>query len=218
MRNVPELTIAVDQSSTSDAGRAHWTERLPVLTGQHVTLRELRADDAASLLAMLSTEKVSRFISPPPSTVQGFERFIAWALRQRAAGTCACYAVTVTGFDIAIGLFQVRQTELGFATAEWGFALGRPFWGTGIYAEAAALVLDFAFDTLGAHRVEARAAILNGRGNSALLKIGAVREGMLRRSMLLDGGYVDQALYAVVDDDWRARRAQTPSPPLNHIH
>ena len=48
------------------------------------SLRELRASDAASLFALLTTEEVSRFISPPPSTVEGFERFIAWTLRQRA--------------------------------------------------------------------------------------------------------------------------------------
>ena len=112
----------------------------------------------------------------------------------------------------------VRQAELGFATAEWGFALGRPFWGAGIYPEAAALVLDFVFDTLGAHRVEARAALMNGRGNSALLKMGAVREGMLRKSLLIDGRYIDQVLYAIVDDDWRARRVPTRQPAPVQIH
>ena len=48
--------------------------------GKQVVMRELRASDAPSLFALLTTEEVSRFISPPPSTVEGFERFIAWAL------------------------------------------------------------------------------------------------------------------------------------------
>ena len=56
----------------------NWRQALPVLTGSMVTLRELRLSDAPSLLAMLSTEEVARFISPPPTTVDGFERFIAW--------------------------------------------------------------------------------------------------------------------------------------------
>jgi RimJ/RimL family protein N-acetyltransferase len=73
---------------------------------------------------MLSTEEVSHFISPPPTTVEGFERFIAWTHRERAAGNDACFAVVPHGMDTAIGIFQVRQLEPGFATAEWGFAIG----------------------------------------------------------------------------------------------
>src|SRR5712664_1688485 len=155
----------IETTVTSD-----WQQRLPVLAGQQVTLRELRASDAASLFAMLTTEEVARFISPPPTTAEGFEKFIAWTLRQRTAGAYACFAVTLRGFDTAIGIFQVRETEPGFATAEWGFAIGSPFWGTGVFQEGAELVLDFAFDTLGVHRLEARCAVLNGRGNGALLK------------------------------------------------
>src|SRR5665213_2969930 len=75
-----------------------WRQQLPVMSGKHVALRELRASDAQSLFALLTTEEVSRFISPPPSTVDGFERFIAWTLRQRTAGTYACFAVTLKGF------------------------------------------------------------------------------------------------------------------------
>jgi len=183
-----------------------WRRSLPVLTGQHVELRELRASDARSLHALLTTEEVSRFISPPPTTVDGFERFIAWALRQRAAGTYACYAVTVRGFDTAIGLFQVREMERGFGTAEWGFALGSAFWGTGLFQESAELVLEFVFDTLGVHRLEARAALLNKRGTGALRKIGAVQECVLRGSLERNGEFLDQALYSVLDFDWRESR------------
>jgi RimJ/RimL family protein N-acetyltransferase len=193
---------AATTSVTSD-----WRHQLPVLAGRQVRLRELRASDAPSLFALLTTEEVARFISPPPSTVEGFERFIAWTLRQRGAGTYACFAVTVAGQDTAIGIFQVRETEPGFATAEWGFALGSPFWGLGIFQEGAELVLRFAFETLGVHRLEARAALRNGRGNGALRKIGAVQEGLLRKSFLRHGEYLDQALYAIVDEDWRAARS-----------
>ncbi|OFW17611.1 MAG: hypothetical protein A3H97_03020 [Acidobacteria bacterium RIFCSPLOWO2_02_FULL_65_29] len=171
-----------------------------------MVLREMRTSDAASLFSMLTTEEVARFISPPPSTVEGFERFIAWTQRQRAAGSYTCFAVTLKGFDTAIGIFQVRESEPGFKTAEWGFAIGSPFWGTGVFQEGAELVLQFVFDTLGVHRLEARAAVRNGRGTGALQKLGAVREGVLRKSFLRNGEYLDQALYAIVDEDWRASR------------
>src|SRR5262245_5904024 len=211
-------TVMVQQTATEQVISSDWQRRLPVLTGRTVTLRELRASDAASLFAMLTTEEVSRFISPPPTTVEGFERFIAWTHRQRTAGSYACFAVTVQGYDTAIGIFQVRELEPGFGTAEWGFAIGSPFWGTGVFQEGAELMLDFIFETLGTHRLEARAAIKNGRGTGALRKLGAVQEGILRKSFLRDGQYLDQALYAIVEDDYRASRqaARTTSYELVH--
>jgi ribosomal-protein-alanine N-acetyltransferase len=193
-----------------------WKQGLPALHGRQVVLRELRASDAAPLFALLTTEEVSRFISPPPSTVEGFERFIAWAQRQRAAGTYACFAVTLRGFDTAIGIFQIRQTQPGFETAEWGFAIGSTFWGTGVFQDGAELVVDFAFDTLGVHRLEARAAVLNGRGNGALQKMGAVQECVLRKSFSCNGRFLDQVLYAMVDVDWRGSRMSTP--PAVRVH
>jgi len=180
-----------------------WRTGLPVLTGTRVTLREMRVSDAPSLFAMLTTEEVARFISPPPTTVEGFERFIMWANRERAAGTYACFAIVPHGMDTAIGIFQVRQIEPAWGTAEWGFAIGSPFWGTGAFSDGAKLVLDFAFETIGVHRLEARAAVQNARGNAALRKLGAVQEGVLRRSFLRNGQYLDQALWAILDEDWQ---------------
>ncbi len=199
-----QVSHVASEVTTSD-----WRQNLPVLSSQEVVLRELRLSDAASLLAMLTTEEVSRFISPPPSTVEGFERFISWTHRQRAAGTYICFAVTLKGFDTAVGIFQVRELEAGFGTAEWGFAIGSPFWGTGVFQAGAKLVADFAFDVLGVHRLEARAAVRNGRGNAALQKIGAVQEAILRKSFLRNGEYLDQVLYAIVEEDWRVREPQT---------
>jgi RimJ/RimL family protein N-acetyltransferase len=183
-----------------------WRKGLPVLTSGDVALRELRLSDAASLLAMLTTEEVARFISPPPTTIDGFERFIVWANAERQAGRYACFAVVPAGLDTAIGLFQVRQLEPGFATAEWGFAIGSPYWGTGIFTACAELVLGFAFETLGVHRLEARAAVQNGRGNGALRKVGATCEGVLRQSFLRNGEYLDQHMWSILAVDWRAMR------------
>ncbi|HWF86317.1 MAG TPA: GNAT family N-acetyltransferase [Vicinamibacterales bacterium] len=199
-----ELDTHVFNAPSEQIISTDWRQGLPVLSTDRVVLRELRASDAASLFALLTTEEVARFISPPPTTVEGFERFIAWTLRQRQAGTYACFAVTLKGFDTAIGIFQVRALEAGFGSAEWGFAIGSPFWGTGVFQEGADLVLRFTFETLGVHRLEARAAVRNGRGNGALLKVGAVQECVLRKSLEGKGEYLDQVLYAILDEDWRA--------------
>jgi len=85
-----------------------------------------------------------------------------------------------------------------------------------VFQEAAALVLEFTFDTIGVHRLEARAAVPNGRGNGALQKIGAVQECVLRKSLLRNGQYLDQVLYAVVDIDWRESRRMVTAPVRVH--
>jgi RimJ/RimL family protein N-acetyltransferase len=183
-----------------------WRKALPTLRGERVTLRELRRSDAASLLAMLTSAEVARFIAPPPTTVDGFERFIDWTLLQRSRGAYVCFAVVPEGTDTAVGIFQVRQLDPSFATAEWGFAIGSPYWGTGVFANGAALTVNFAFQTLGVHRLEARAAVRNGRGNGALAKLGAVREGVLRKSFRRNGEYLDQILWSIVREDWMPTR------------
>jgi ribosomal-protein-alanine N-acetyltransferase len=204
----PNMDVnAVMAQATAVTTQSDWRQALPVMTGSMATLRDLRLSDAPSLLAMLSTEEVARFISPPPTTVEGFERFIAWTHRERAAGQYVCFAVVPHGMDTAVGIFQIRQLEPGFATAEWGFAIGSPYWGTGVFLDAAKRVVEFAFESIGVHRLEARAAVANGRGNGALRKIGGTQEGILRKSFLRNGQYLDQTLWTILDEDWR--RAKT---------
>ena len=205
----PTTTIERSTVVSSD-----WRTGLPVLCGKQVVLRELRTSDAASLFAMLTTEEVSRFISPPPTSVEGFEKFIAWTRRMRDLGTYACFAVTLQGSDVAIGIFQLRELEPGFATAEWGFAIGSPYWGSGAVSDSAELVIRFAFETVGVHRLEARASVRNGRGNGALRKLGAVQEGVLRRSFLRNGEYHDQVLWSILDEDWFGR-VETRRPSIH---
>ena len=201
------MTLSTSRpATTTTVTTSDWKDGLPVITGSTFTLRELRMEDASSLLAMLTTEEVARFISPPPTTVEGFERFIKWAAQERQAGNYACFAVVPRGCTTAVGIFQLKSLEQGFANAEWGFALGSQFWGTGIFAEGARLVVDFAVDVIGTHRLEARAAVANGRGNGALRKIGAVQEGVLRRSFCRNGVYHDQVIWGIVADDWRLQR------------
>jgi ribosomal-protein-alanine N-acetyltransferase len=194
------LTRSVPTTATD------WRERLPALHAAGATLRELRPSDARSLLALLTTPEVTRFISPPPSTAEGFARFIAWTLHEQACGRYICFGIVPEGCEHAVGIIQVRQLEPGFGTAEWGFAIGREFWGTGLFHSTALAVMQFVFDEVGVHRLEARAAIANGRGNAALRKLGATSEGLLRKSFLRNGEYLDQVLWAIVADDWVVAR------------
>ena len=135
-----------------------WRTQLPVLHGRGIHLRELRTSDAASLHTLLTTEEVSRFISPPPTSVEGFIRFIEWTWQRRAEGKHVCFAIVPEGCDTAVGLIQFHAIEGDFSVAEWGFALGSAWWGKGLFMEGAQLVLEFAFDHVGLADAAAGAA------------------------------------------------------------
>lgn len=184
-----------------------WQFGLPTVKGRKVTLREIRESDAPALMAMLTSEEVAEFISPLPRTLDGFRSFIADVRDERLAGQSFCYAIVPEGYDDAMGVFQVRQLEPGFGSAEWGFALGSPFWGSGAFHEGARAVIDFAFGVVGVHRLEARSIASNGRGNAALRKMGAIQEGILRRSFLRNGRLFDQILWSILKEDWRQTNA-----------
>lgn len=209
----PELERV--QTMASSVTTTDWRANLPVLAGSRFVLRELRVEDAPTLLAMLTPDEVSRFISPPPTTVQGFEQFIDWTLQQRERGNYICYGVVPAGMTTAIGLFQLRSLEPGFVSCEWGFALGSQFWGTGLFVDAAKLVIDFGVNVVGLQRFEARAAVANGRGNGALRKLGAVQEGILRRSFLRHGQNHDQVLWSILAEDWRLQRDGDQQPSVH---
>jgi len=197
------MESAVVTAAIASDVSAGWRAGLPVLRGNGVTLRELRRSDAASLWAFLNKEEVARFISPPPTTVAGFDKFIAWTHARRAAGEYVCFGIVPDGYDAAVGLFQI-QIPPG-ADAEWGFALGSAFWGTGLFLEGAAAVLDFAFDQMNLERLGARAAVDNGRGNGALRKLGAVRDHLIPQGLVRNGRVLDQYYWTVTPDD-RPRR------------
>jgi [ribosomal protein S5]-alanine N-acetyltransferase len=208
MLNLPSATTMERPAPATAPGRAcdvlqsDWRGALPVLAADAVMLRELRVSDAPSLLAMLTTEEVSRFISPPPTTVEGFEQFIRWTHQGQAEGRYLCFAIVPAGRTDAVGIIQVRALDAHFTLAEWGFAIGSAFWGTGIFQTAARLALGFAFSQLPIRRLEARAVVENARGNGALKKIGASCDAVLRQSFIRNGERMDQILWSISRESW----------------
>ena len=118
-------------------GTHDWRTGLPVLLSPRVSLRELMPSDAQSLHDLLATREVQRYMTPGPKTVRDFEQFIRWTHGARESGQYACYGVVPNGHEAAVGIFQLWPVEPGFATAEWGFALGSPLWGTGLFRDCA---------------------------------------------------------------------------------
>jgi ribosomal-protein-alanine N-acetyltransferase len=173
------------------------------LKGAGVMLRQLRLSDAPTLFTLLTDEQVAKFISPPPTSPEGYERFIEWAIEAMPKGRYVCFGVVPDGLTEPVGIFQLRRLPGGSNVAEWGFVLGYAFWGSGIFPEAARLLLEYAFDVMGVNRLEARASVPNGRGQGALAKIGAFHEVRMRESFMRHGQWFDQVMWSILADEWR---------------
>jgi RimJ/RimL family protein N-acetyltransferase len=184
-----------------------WRVATPLLRCETVLVRSLRREDAPALHAICAAEPVGRFLWPPPSSAERFTEFIDWTRNQQTGGLQICFALIPAGEETAAGLIQVRQIEANFQTAEWGFVVGQPYWGTGLFVNGAGLVLTYLFETVGVRRLEARTVVTNGRANGALKKLGAVREGVLRQGFCHGNRCLDQYMWSILANEWRSRAA-----------
>lgn len=215
-RRISTATAVVPREPAAPV--AAWRSGLPVLRGKRLTLRELRVEDGDALLPLITAPEVVRFMSPTPEVPNWFATFINSTTRERQAGRYAGFAIVPHGHNQPVGLVQIRQLDAAFSTAEWGIAVGSAWWGKGLFEDAGRLVLAFAFETLGVHRLEARVAAQNARGNAAVGKLGATAEGLLRRSLRTAEGELDQVLWSWLDDEWRRDEAKRVAEELVWVH
>jgi RimJ/RimL family protein N-acetyltransferase len=179
-----------------------WRAALPELAVRQVVLREPVPQDLAALVELLSIGDATRFGLDEPVSHVAVQELIARFVRERASGLAVTYVVTVAPKRTVVGLAQVRQLDPAFEAAEWEITLSPSARGSALFLDTARLVGSFAFGTLGTHRLEARVLSQNGRGNGALRKLGAVQEGVLRRSIRRGGEYFDQVLWSLLKEDW----------------
>ena len=183
-------------------GVSLWRNELPSLNGRVVMLREPATQDLGPLVDLLSLGDATRFGLDEPVSEVGVQELIDRFTRERASGLAFTYLITLATARTIVGLVQVRQLDPSFEAAEWECTIVPSSRGSGIFLEAARLVGSFAFGTIGAHRLEARVLLQNGRANGALRKLGAVQEGILRRSVRRAGEYFDQVLWSLLKEDW----------------
>jgi [ribosomal protein S5]-alanine N-acetyltransferase len=91
-------------------------------------------------------------------------------------------------------------------TGELGYRLDTRQWGRGYGAEAVTGVLDWAFDTLGLHRVIALIDTRNTHSYRLVERLGFRREGEFRAAYQEPDGWSDEYLYAMLDEDWATHR------------
>jgi RimJ/RimL family protein N-acetyltransferase len=184
------------------------------LRGSMVKLVPLQLEHAAGYLAALHSddgaEDVVRFLGrgPAPSTEAEAAAEILTAVAARARGERFPYAQLGVATGEVIGttsLYEVHPATRSLAIGHtW---LGRRWWRTGQNTESKLLLLRYAFDTLGAARVVWHTDALNERSQAAIARLGATREGVLRKHRIrADGSWRDSVQYAMTDEEWPAAR------------
>jgi RimJ/RimL family protein N-acetyltransferase len=193
---VATRTMTIDISSHDVP---NWKAALPLLAARLVMLREPTTQDLGALVDLLSGPDATRFGIEDPVTEMGVQQLIERAARERATGQSFTYAITPGTARAPVGLIQIRRLDPAFEVGEWECTVAASARGTGVFLEAVRLAGSFAFDSVGTRRLETRVLLQNGRGNTALRKLGAVQEGILRRSIR---EYVDQVLWSLLKEDW----------------
>jgi len=172
------------------------------LIGQHATLRPWRQADAPSLVKYANNPNVARQLRdrfPHPYTAADARNFIQSFAQARPVTT---FAITVA--DEAVGGAGFSPgADVERYSAEVGYWLGEPFWGRGLTAEAVQLLSAYAFNTCSMLRLFALPFADNAQSIRVLEKAGYTREAILRASSVKEGAVRDQALYALVNQNWR---------------
>src|SRR5262249_13698434 len=145
-----------------------WRTALPPLCGRFVLLREPTADDLASLSTLLEPDDAARFGIIEPLSDDVLAAFIDRVRQARSGGTSFTYLITTIADGAVAGLIQVRQLDSTFETSECECQLRPRLRGRAAFLEAAQLAGSFAFDIVGARRIESRVAVQDRRANSAL--------------------------------------------------
>ncbi len=187
---------------------------LPVLAGPLVTLRPLVAEDADGYLAAATADaagdEVFRWLSTAaPTDPVDARRHVNAGLAARASGVRLPLAQLDSSSGRFIGSTSLYDIDPAARTLAIGYTwLGRPWWRSGHNTDAKLLLLTHAFDTLAAARVVWHTDIGNTRSQAAIERLGASREGVLRKHRIRrDGSWRDTVQYAMTDDDWPAARA-----------
>ena len=184
--------------------RNGWTDRVPPLQGGVTTLREVAAVDVYPLFTLFSDPAVTACMAPPPPTLAKFAGFVEWSHQQRAQGRGVCFGIVPDGMTAAVGILQVRL-EPALPAAEWGFVLSAHFWSTGVFADAANALVEFAFTTMHLERLDARIALRNRRAHAAIQKLGARFETTLAGASPEGIPRDPESVWTLREHDWRNR-------------
>jgi RimJ/RimL family protein N-acetyltransferase len=180
------------------------------LEGRHVRLEPLGLHHAPDLREAGSDPSIWSYLSGTAfRDLAHTEAWIAGVLPEVEAGRQVAFATV----DLPTGRAVGSTRYLDIRPADRGIEIGSTWLGvaaqrTAVNTESKFLLLRHAFETLGAVRVQLKTDARNVRSQNAIARIGAVREGVLRRHMVVRDGYVrDSVYFSIVDEEWPSVKA-----------
>ena len=189
------------------AGAARWVEPV-TLEGEAVRLEPLSLDHLADLARVGLDPVIWTWMPALLSSVDDLRDFIVAAQAAAASGREVPFAIVERGSGRAVGSTRYLNVEPTHRRLEIGYTWLAPACQRGALNSAAKLLLlEHAFERLGALRVEFKTDSRNVRSRQALLGIGAVEEGTLRSHMAVHAGRRDSVYFSVIAEEWpRVRR------------
>jgi len=174
------------------------------LTGRHVRLEPLADRHAADLAEAGRDAEIWRYMPRRPlASVEDARDFIRAALEMAKDGSAVPFAIAELG-GRAIGstrYFDIRREHRGLEIG-WTW-LGSAWQRTAANTECKLLLLQHAFEELGALRVQLKTDARNVQSQRAIERIGGVREGVLRAHMVMPDGFVrDTVMYSITVGEW----------------
>jgi RimJ/RimL family protein N-acetyltransferase/nitroimidazol reductase NimA-like FMN-containing flavoprotein (pyridoxamine 5'-phosphate oxidase superfamily) len=197
--------------------RSPWLEPV-TMRGSHVTLEPLEESHVDGLFAATADDEVWSWLRHRrPADRDGMAAIVTAALEEYHAGTRVPWAQRDATTGQIIGTTSFYGLDPANRSVAIGHTfIGRPWWRTGVNTESKLLLVGRAFDDLGAERVEWHTDIRNVRSQRAIERLGASREGILRRHRERpDGSWRDTVLYSMTADEWPAAR-QRLSERIEH--
>jgi N-acetyltransferase len=177
------------------------------LVGTIVRLEPLALEHAEDLLAAAQDPRIWRYMSSDPSaSLEDMQAWIAAAWPNPERGAQLPFAIVERARGRAIGATRYLTISPQHHGLEIGGTwLATTAWRTAINTECKYLLLRHAFEELGAVRVQLKTDARNDISQRAIERLGAVREGVLRKHMLAQHGYMrDSVMYSIVDSEWPA--------------
>jgi RimJ/RimL family protein N-acetyltransferase len=181
------------------------------IESERLWIRRFKDSDLAPFMAYRNDPEVARYQSWDSCDEREARTFI----REGASAQPGVpsewfqFAIELKATQDLIGDCALRVDEYEPYRAEIGFTLAREHQGKGFASEAVSLLLDYAFDTLGLHRVIAMADCRNRPSVALLERVGMRREGHFLDNVWFKGGWADEYLYAVLKDEWLQKRQIT---------
>jgi RimJ/RimL family protein N-acetyltransferase len=183
--------------------------RPPVtLRGAHVTLVPLEARYRDAYVEAGRDPEVHRYLfNPPGRTPEEVAEYIATLLRRQAEGTDLPFSVQRNPGHRIVGGARFLHIDRAQGSAEIGTWLDSEVWRTPVNTEIKFLLLRFAFEGEGAHRIALQTDLRNERSQRAISRLGATREGVLREDRVAPGGHRrSSVVYSILADEWPSVR------------